>query len=200
MNSELEYEAPTWDQIYNMLLNLSERIRKTQFKPDVIVGVARGGWPPARILSDLLGNSNLANIRIEFNMETAETKNQPVLTQPISIPVADKKVLVVDEVADTGETLKLAKEHVIDKCAVETETAVIYYKPWSIIEPDYYEKETDRWIVFPWEIKETIRKISRKCCEENVMLEKGKAKLVKAGVPTKLVNRFLKEMLEEENC
>ncbi|MCK4440101.1 hypothetical protein KAU85_03865, partial [Candidatus Bathyarchaeota archaeon] len=60
MSQELEFEIPTWKQIYNMLLNLAEKIRKNGFKPDIIVGVSRGGWPPARVLSDLLGNPNLA--------------------------------------------------------------------------------------------------------------------------------------------
>ena len=74
MKSELEFEVPTWNQIYDMLLNLAERILKTGFKPDIIVGVSRGGWPPARVLSDLMGNPNLANVRAEFFLGVAETK------------------------------------------------------------------------------------------------------------------------------
>ena len=200
MNLKLEFEVPTWNQIYSMLLDLAEKIRKNGFNPDIIVGVSRGGWPPARVLSDLLGNPNLANVRAEFYLGVAETKGEPTLTQPVSMKIADKKVLVVDEVADTGKSLKLVKEHIIKKGATEVKIATVYYKPWSIVKPDYYEKETSKWIVFPWEIKETVRKIVKRCREKRKSIEKETAKLVKAGISTELVKRFLKEILEEENC
>lgn len=200
VSQELEFEVPTWKQIYNMLLNLAEKIRKNGFKPDIIVGVSRGGWPPARVLSDLLGNPNLANVKAEFYLGVAETKGEPTLTQPVSTDVSSRKVLIVDEVADSGKSLKLVKEHVIKEGACEVKIVTIYYKPWSIVIPDYYEKETSRWIVFPWEIKETIRKIVKKCREKGKSVQEETAKLVKAGIPAELVRRFLKELLEEENC
>ncbi|MEM3759619.1 MAG: phosphoribosyltransferase [Candidatus Bathyarchaeia archaeon] len=198
MSSELEFEVPTWNQIYSMLLNLADRIRKNGFKPDIIVGVSRGGWPPARVLSDLMDNPNLANVRAEFYLGVAETKGEPTLTQPVSVDVAGKKVLVVDEIADTGKSLKLVKEHIVKQGAREVKIATVYYKPWSIIKPDYYEKETSRWVVFPWEIKETVQKIVKKCKETGKPLENETAKLVKAGIPKELVNRFLKEIVGEE--
>lgn len=197
---ELEFESPQWNQIYTMLLNLAEKIRRNKFKPDVIVGVSRGGWPPARVLSDLLNNPNLANVRAEFYVGVAETKGEPCLTQPVSVPVENKRVLVVDEIADTGNSLKLVKEHLFEKGAKEVKIATVYYKPWSIIKPDYYEKETSRWVVFPWEIKETVRKIVKKCKEKETPAEKEIAKLVKSGIPAELAERFLKEIFEEENC
>ncbi|MEM3622482.1 MAG: phosphoribosyltransferase [Candidatus Bathyarchaeia archaeon] len=198
MSSKLEFEVPTWNQIYSMLLNLADRIRKNGFKPDIIVGVSRGGWPPARVLSDLMDNPNLANVRAEFYLGVAETKGEPTLTQPVSVDVAGKKVLVVDEIADTGKSLKLVKEHIVKQGAREVKIATVYYKPWSIIKPDYYEKETSRWVVFPWEIKETVQKIVKKCKETGKPLENETAKLVKAGIPKELVNRFLKEIVGEE--
>jgi hypothetical protein len=200
MNPELEFEVPKWNQIYEMLLNLAEKIRKNNFKPDIIVGVSRGGWPPARVMSDLLDNPNLANVRAEFYLGVAETKGEPTLTQPVSMTIAGKKVLVVDEVADTGKSLKLVKEHIIEKGATEVKIATVYYKPWSIVKPDYYEKETSKWIVFPWEIKETVRKIVKRCREKRKPIEEEAAKLVKAGISAELVEKFLKGILEEENC
>lgn len=199
MNLELEFEVPTWNQIYKMLLNLADKIKKNGFKPDIIVGVSRGGWPPARVISDLMGNANLANVKAEFYLGVAETKGEPVLTQPVSMRVGGKRVLVVDEIADTGKSLKLVKEHIIEKGAKEIKVATVYYKPWSIIKPDYYEKETRCWVVFPWEIKETVRKIVKKHGKEG-KLEKETEKLAKAGISEKLLRKFLKEVFEEESC
>lgn len=199
MSREIEFEVPTWNQIYEMLLHISDEIRKDSFRPDIIVGVSRGGWPPARVLSDLLDNPNLANVKVEFYLGVAETKGEPTLTQPVSVKVDGKKCLVVDEVADTGKSLQLIKEHLIAEGAVGVKIATVYLKPWSIIKPDYYAKETSRWIVFPWEIKETLKKITKKCREKGNPVQPEIEKLVKAGVSKKLVKKFLKEILEEEN-
>jgi hypoxanthine phosphoribosyltransferase len=76
----------------------------------------------------------------------------------------------------------------------------VYYKPWSIVRPDYFAKETSDWIVFPWEIKETLRKIIAKCEELGKPVEEETAKLVKAGIRSRLIRRFLKEISEEEEC
>lgn len=148
-----------------MLLNTADRIRRDGVKPDVILGVSRGGWTPARVLSDLLDNPDLASVRAEFYLGVAEPKCEPVMTQPVPATIKEKKVLIVDEAADTGKSLKLVKEHVVDEGASRVTTATVYCKPWSIIKPDYYE-ETSRWIVFPWETKETLRKILKKCKEK----------------------------------
>jgi len=147
-----------------------------------------------------MDNPNLANVRAEFYMGVAETKEEPTLTQPVSVPVMGKKVLVVDEVADTGKSLKLVKEHILGRGATEVKIATVYYKPWSVLTPDYYEKETSCWIVFPWEIKETVRKIVKKCRERGESSEEDVAKLVKGGISAGLVKRFLREVLGEEGC
>ncbi|MDH7477961.1 MAG: phosphoribosyltransferase family protein, partial [Candidatus Bathyarchaeota archaeon] len=133
----------------------------------------------------------------KHTLEAARSR-LPTLTQPVSVDVVGKRVLVVDEIADTGQSLKLVKEHIVKQGAKEVKIATVYYKPWSIIKPDYYEKETSRWVVFPWEIKETVHKIVKKCKEKGKSLESETAKLVEAGIPKKLVDRFLKEIVGEE--
>jgi hypoxanthine phosphoribosyltransferase len=199
VETKAEFEVPTWNQIYAMLSSQAEKIRRSGFKPDIIVGIARGGWVPARVQSDLLEIPDLAVVRVEFYLGVAETRNEPVMTQGVSEVVAGKKVLVVDDVADTGKSLQLVKEHIRQQGAVELRIATVYRKPFSIITPDYYEKETRRWVVFPWEIKETLRKIVEKNQDKNAV-KAGAAKLVKAGLPKQLVGEFLKEVLEAGNC
>jgi hypothetical protein len=200
VTAEAEYEAPTWNQIFNMLLKQAGRICSSNFKPDIIVGVSRGGWSPARILSDLLENPNLANVKAESYIGISEARNKPTLTQGVSVDVAGKKVLIVDEVADTGGSLKLVREHVLEEGASEVKVATLYYKPYSAFKPDYYEKETDRWIVFPWETKETLRKIFETHHTNATRLRKETAKLASAGVPKRLITRFLKEFNEAKTC
>jgi hypoxanthine phosphoribosyltransferase len=196
VETETEFEAPTWNQIYDALLSLAGEIRRSNFKPDVIVGIAKGGWVPARVLSDLLEVPRLATVRIEFYVGVAQTMNKPVLKESVSESVAGKKVLVVDDVIDTGKSLALAKSHISEQGAWEVRTSAVYYKPWSESIPDYYDKETRCWVVFPWETRETIRKIAEKH-QTREAVEREVAKLVKAGLPKHLAESFLKEVLGE---
>jgi len=157
------------------------------------VGVCRGGWPPARIMSDLLDNPKLTNVSVEFYVDVVKTKKQPVLTQPVTMPVNGKRVLILDDVADTGRTLKLVKDHLLSKGAREVRIATVYYKPWSIIVPDYYERETKKWIIFPWERKETVRNLMKKYSEKEV-----RRKLIQSGMNPNLVERFINEIRSEK--
>lgn len=193
-----EFEIPTWEQIYELLLNLAYHIRKVRFKPDIIVGVSRGGWPPARIMSDLLENPELANVKAEFYLSVAETKGEPVITQPVSVSVKGKKVLVVDDVADTGKSLALVREHLKEQGAIDVKIATIYYKPWSIVTPDWFEKKTNHWIIFPWERKETVRRILEKCKKHGKTVEEAKETLIKYGFNRKLLEKFIQEISEEK--
>jgi hypoxanthine phosphoribosyltransferase len=196
--TKTRFEVPTWNAVYAMLLSQAARMRKDHFKPDVILGVSRGGWVPARIHSDLLENSTLATIRTECYIGVGKAKAEPVLTQPLSMPLDGKTVLVVDDVADTGRSLKLVKEQVMQKGAQEVRVATLFRKPWSVVKPDYCERETKLWVVFPWDIKETIRKTFETRGAKSVETESSR--LEEAGLPKKLVAKFLKEMRVEKPC
>ncbi len=196
MNSEPKFEVPTWEQIYESLLDLADRLQKANFKPDVIVGVSRGGWPLARIMSDLLENPELANVKTEFYLGVAKTKGEPVITQPVSTSVTGKKILVVDEVADTGESLRLVQSHLKERGATEVKILTMYCKPWSVVVPDWYGKETSRWIVFPWERKETVRQVLKEYKSRKKSVEEAVEKLVQSGLDRKLVERFIREISE----
>src|SRR3989337_2245719 len=153
------FEVPSWNQIYKMLLSQAEKIRNSGLQPGVVVGVSRGGWVPARILSDLLANPTPVRVRVETFSGATQAKSLPTLTQRVPIPVTKKEVLIVDDVADSGKSLKVVKEHILQQDAEGAKVATLYYKPWSTVKPEYFEKETSRWIVFPWDRKEAVRRI-----------------------------------------
>jgi len=152
----MEYIILGWDDIYNLTLQLSERVVESGFEPNVIIGIARGGWIPARILSDVLYTQTMWNVRIEYYTELGIRGPEPRVTQPLSVPLEGKRILLVDEVADTGESLSHAVEYVESLGVSEVRTAVLHLKPTSMIRPDYYIQEVSAWIVYPWEIRESI--------------------------------------------
>ena len=190
MAANTQYEVPTWIQIYDMLLAQAQKIQSAGYKPDIIVGIARGGLVPSRILADLLETRDFAIITIEYYVGIAQTKHEPVLKQCLHTQLTDKKVLLVDDVSDGGRSLQLAKKHLEQQCAKEIKIATIYCKPGTITMPDYFEKETSHWIVFPWEAKETMAKIMQKA-EGKRAAGKEIANLVKAGLPRQLAEKLL---------
>jgi hypoxanthine phosphoribosyltransferase len=192
------FEIPTWDEIYELLLNLADRIREAGYSPDTIVGISRGGWPPARVVSDLLENPKLANVSTEFYVGVAETKGEPVITQPVSVAVEGKKLLVVDDVADSGQSLRLVRSHLKKNGAIDVRIATLYYKPWSILVPDYYERETRAWIIFPWERKEALRKVVERCERQGTSVKEAQEELVGSGFDRRLMKRFMQEMFGED--
>lgn len=187
---------PTWSQIYDYLLSLAQKIQSVAYKPDVLVAVCRGGLIPARIMVDLLEVRQFASIQVEFYIGLGETKEQPTLKQALALPVAGKRVLLVDDIADSGKSLQYAINYLCEKGVAEIKTATIYYKAKSIIKPDFYEKETDCWVVFPWEAKETLRKIVCKQAGKRQQSHEV-TKLVKAGLPMHLAERLLKDLEED---
>ena len=88
----------------------------------------------------------------------------------------------------------------MDQGAREVKTATLYLKPFCAFHPDYYETETNCWVVFPWEIKETVREILNAHKTDLVRTEKEIAELVEAGVSKKLISQFLKEFSELKTC
>jgi hypoxanthine phosphoribosyltransferase len=156
-----KYVAPGWDDVYGMLVDLASEIRLSGYNPQVIVGVSRGGWPPARVMSDLLENPNLANMKVEFYKNIGVTVKRPKITQPVTSEVSGKRVLVVDDVADSGQSLRVAFKHLVRKGAREIRVCTLYLKPKSVFKPNHFARTTSKWVIFPWERLEAINLIKR---------------------------------------
>jgi len=139
-----------WTKVDEAIWTLMDEIW-TEFKPDIIIGVARGGLIPAVRLSHITNDTLMRVVDVKFYTDIEKRTEKPVITVPLTDKIKDLNVLVVDDVADTGKTLVEVKKHVLDLKAKEIKIAVIAKKPQSIIDPDYYVFETNKWIIFPWE-------------------------------------------------
>jgi len=193
LSVDIDYDVPTWSQIFDLLFCQAQKIQNQSYRPDVVVGIARGGLISARILTDLLETPELEILQMEFYTGINQTRLKPTIKQPINHNFAGKKTLIVDDIADSGESLKLAQTHFQELFAKEIKTATLFKKPFSAIIPDFYEKQTSNWVVFPWDTKETLRKIIQKNQGKRA-LNQEVGKLVKAGLPKQLAERLLKNM------
>ncbi|MDD1764431.1 MAG: phosphoribosyltransferase [Candidatus Methanomethyliaceae archaeon] len=183
--------AVTWDDIQSSALTLANKISESGFYPEMIVGIARGGWVVARILSDLLDVRDLASVKIEFYKGVNDKERTPKITQPISESPKGKLVLIADDVADSGESLLLAKRHIEDQGARVTKIATIHLKPWSKVQPEYYVSLTDSWVMYPWEVRETVEHLINIWREETKDLTELRARLISTGISSILIDRYL---------
>ena len=137
-------------------VNLCEQLAASiSHRPDTIVGLSRGGLVSARILADFLQIRHIFVLGISLYDGIDKKGKKPKIIQTLpSSAIKGKKVLLVDDVADSGLSLALAKEYLLKKGASELKIATIHYKPGSIIKPDYFVSTTQAWIVYPWEVHE----------------------------------------------
>ena len=194
----VEFYTPSWEEIHNDVINISNNILKSGFKPDVIVAVARGGWVVGRLISDILNIKNVANIRIEFYSDISETIEKPIISQPISVDPKNKKILLCDDVSDTGKSLSAAVEHLNEKNAKMIKVACLHKKPWSILTPDYYSKETDKWVIYPWEYRETFEKLLSKFKKQNLSIAESISKLRALNIPREISEGIINLILNED--
>jgi hypoxanthine phosphoribosyltransferase len=140
-----------WDDLGTGARALAEAIREDGFVPDLILAVARGGLLVAGALAYALDVKNTFTMNVEFYTGIEERLEAPLLLPPVPDPVdlRQARVLVADDVADTGATLALVKAFCAPHVA-EVRTAVLYEKPWSTIASEYVWRRTNRWITFPW--------------------------------------------------
>ncbi|MGO9643850.1 MAG: phosphoribosyltransferase [Candidatus Bathyarchaeia archaeon] len=190
--SSRKYVAPGWDRIYEMLLELALAIRSSGFKTDLIVGVSRGGWAPARVLSDLLENTRTASMKVEFYVGLEKTSSRPVVTQPVGENAFGKNVLVVDDVSDTGESLKVAIDHVAEKGAKAIKTATLYYKPHSKFKPDFFAESTGDWIIFPWERLEATKLLIQEAKAQNREMDTVRQTLRECSMNDSIIELLVK--------
>jgi hypoxanthine phosphoribosyltransferase len=191
-----KYEVPSWDFIYELCIQVADQVKRGGYKPDLLVAVSRGGWIPGRVLSDLLENPNIATIKVEYYVDIYKTHTKPKITQPLSIEVKGKKILLIDDIADSGKSLKLVKEHLAEQGAAEVKICTLYYKPWSILTPDFFVRRTDAWVCFPHEIFETVKKIYLKLKEQDKSQDEIEAELVRIGIKPSIVRKFISQVVE----
>ncbi|MCP2251796.1 hypothetical protein LY13_000527 [Prauserella aidingensis] len=149
--SEPEREVLTWDLFGTASRELAKTVADSGFRPDLILSIARGGLFVAGALGYALDVKNLHVMNVEFYTGVDERLDLPVMLPPVpnAVDLAGAKVLVADDVADTGATLKLVRDFCADEVA-EVRCAVVYEKPASTVSCEYVWRRTDRWINFPW--------------------------------------------------
>ncbi len=147
----MEKRVVSWSSLGLLIKLLAEKVKQHE-KPDVVVGIARGGLLPAMVIADRL-RVPLDFINIK-SYKAIGVKGTLRVYDVMYEDVKGKKVLIVDDVTDTGETFMFVVNYMLKKGASSVLLASLFVKPWSKVKPNFYVEETDDWIVFPWELGE----------------------------------------------
>ena len=186
----IEYHYMNWESSYNETLKLFEKIKEDNFLPDIVIGIARGGWIPARLLADFFVLRETANMKVEAYEMIGEMSANAKITQDIEIPIDGKKVLVIDDIADSGASLKMAVGSLLRRNPAELKTATLFYKKTSVVIPDYYNVLTSAWEIFPWETFETIKELAATFAGEGLKEMEIKHKLRDIGLPVGIIESY----------
>lgn len=146
-----EREVLTYQQFGIAVRELGAQVVDSGYRPDLILSIARGGLGLGMALGYALDVKNLSAVNVEFYTGVDERLEVPIMLPPTpaAVDLTGMRILVVDDVADTGRTLEVVRDFCADVVA-EARTAVIYEKPHTVIHPEYVWKRTDAWIDFPW--------------------------------------------------
>ncbi len=160
----------TWNEIEKWVRMIVKKMKEDDFRPEIVIGLARGGLIPARLISDYLQVKDLYAVKTEHWGITASPDGTARITQKLPISVENKRVLVVDDITDTGQSLSLAVDHINSYKPKELRSATLLHITHSKYVPHYFAEivpeENWTWFIFPWNVYEDLTTIVPKVLEE----------------------------------
>ena len=157
--ADFDCTVTNWEYIYGLCREVSTAVKRANFEPDVVVALARGGWFAGRCLCDFLGLDDLTSLKMEHYVGAAKKSDSAQIRYPMPEgSVADKDVLIIDDIADTGGSLSRAEEYVTDREANTVRTATLQLLDSSEFDPDFVGErlESWTWVVYPWNFIEDM--------------------------------------------
>jgi hypoxanthine phosphoribosyltransferase len=158
MVENIRCDMISWSEVQRLCQRLAGLIRESGYRPDLVVAIGRGGYVPARLICDSLNIMGLTSIKIEHYLSGADRQEEAVIRYPLKADIRGLRVLIVDDVNDTGDTLNLATQHLQKFQPAEIRTAVMHHKTVTRFKVDYYARKIIkwRWLIYPWAVTEDI--------------------------------------------
>ena len=156
---EFNCTITNWEYIYGLCRGVSNQVKAADFEPDVVVALARGGWFAGRCICDFLGLDDLTSLKMEHYVGTGVKSDEPQIRYPMpEESVNDKNVLVIDDIADTGGSLRRAHEYVTERGAADVRTGTRQLLQTSEFDPELVGERLEEWtwVVYPWNFIEDM--------------------------------------------
>ena len=158
MAKQFQCELVSWGEVYRLSALLVRQVKDAGYRPDVVIAIARGGYVPARLVCDFLDIYDLTSVRISHYTAGSSKDETARLSSPLCVEIKGLRVLLVDDITDTGDTIEVALQHIRESGPAEIKTAVLQHKKQSTLQPDFYAKTLIkwRWIIYPWAVVEDV--------------------------------------------
>lgn len=187
---KINYLTPAWDEINDLAFKIAKQILAAGKKFDRIVTLAKGGWPMTRSLVDFLSVDKVVSLGIKFYSGINQRFSQPEIYQDFPVKLTGEKILLFDDVTDTGNSFQFTQTHLQKNNVQSITTASLFYKPHSVFKPDYYGFETSAWIIFPYEVVEAMIFLADKWTKQGLTPATIKARFLRFGFPEKIIQFY----------
>lgn len=153
MSASDDRESFSYEEFGEASRELAQQVVDSGYETDVVVAIARGGMLLAGSLSYALGVKSCGALNVEFYTGVGTRLPEPVILPPLldEVSLEGKRVLLVDDVSDSGRTLAMVIQ-LLQASGAEVRTVVLYTKPGTVQEADYTWRRTEKWINFPWSV------------------------------------------------
>jgi hypoxanthine phosphoribosyltransferase len=200
MLSSIKCYNLSWSVANRLSRSLAHKVIKSGYEPDLILGIARGGLVPARMVCDLLLKNDLISITTQhWGIATNMGKARIRFSLPQEADISGKRILVVDDVADTGDSISIIMDYLQEKNPLEIRTAVLHYKTCSTSIPDYYGEKLEEWnwIIYPWAFYEDLAGFVAKLLDNPMTDEELRTGLIdyfNISISRKEIRKILNDM------
>ncbi len=201
MVEKFRCQLVSWKDIERWSKDIVYKVMISGYEPEIVIGLARGGLVPARLIADYLNIKDLYAVKTEHWGLTATPDGKARLAQGLQVSIEDKKVLVVDDITDTGQSLKLAVDHIREHKPSKIKSATLLHITHSKYVPDYYSEEVPEdkwtWFIFPWNVYEDMRNLIPKTLYKKRNKREIKNALkeqFEIDVPMKIISEVLEDL------
>ena len=186
----MNYEYISWDSIHEICFLLAEEIKMNGFQPNLIIGIARGGWPISRIMADILRIRDMKSIQIKSYSNQKQDSKIHIESFKKEIFIK-KKILICEDIVDSGVSFKTIISKIRESVMMggEVKTLALFRKLESDFTPDFFlQLQNNNWIIFPWEINEIYWDLRKTMSADNIM-----TLFYKVGIPESVLDKIVDE-------
>jgi uncharacterized protein len=201
-DDDYTYIAPSENYLGVLTYTLSQKIRESGKTYDRLIYLPRGGLAFARPVIDCTEIDRFSDTTIT-SYSGVGVRGEARITKPLTDPIEGENILVLDDVADSGNTIIKSKEYLLSLGALSVDIATAYYKERSTLRPDYFAEEikNDVWIIFPGERVEFMKKAAKRWHEKGHSYEECKSRFIEIGIPNEpgfdYVDKYLPEIFDK---
>lgn len=179
--------------VFDLACQINQKIKQGKMeKPEILIAIARGSISWVKTLADWLNIDQINSFRIVHYADIGKTLKKPRIVESFLPRIDKKRVLLFDNVVETGRTMQLAFDYLNLYGVEKIITAVLFYKKNSTFKPDFYCSRLSDWIIFHFDIMETVKCLGTRWLNESLTLKKIKQRFLTIGMPPKEVKEAMK--------